>query len=96
MREAGGFSRHALVCERHIGVGLTVADIDAQKLPLPRRDMVPRTLEEQIVAYADLFFSKSPRKAGKERSASEVRETLERYGAAKSAIFDDWRTRFGD
>jgi uncharacterized protein len=96
MLEAEGLPRHALVCERHIGVGLTVADIDAQGLPLPRRDMVPCTLEEQIVAYADLFFSKSPRMAGRERSASEVRETLGRYGAAKCAIFDAWRIRFGD
>lgn len=96
MLEAAGLPRHALVCERHIGVGLTVADIDAQQLPLPRRDMVPLTLEETIVAYADLFFSKSPRKAGRERTVSEVRESLERYGTGKAAIFETWRARFGD
>ena len=35
--EGEGLPRHALVCERHIGVGLTVEDITRQGLPLPQR-----------------------------------------------------------
>lgn len=83
--------RHALVCERHIGVGLSVEDIKAQELPLPLRDMRPKTLEEKIVAYADLFFSKT--KNGK-RTAEMVRASLARHGAYKVAIFDEWHERF--
>ena len=94
--EAEGLPRHALVCERHIGVGLTAAEIDAQGLPLPRRDMLPCTIEETIVTYADLFFSKSPQEADRERLPGRVRQTLARYGAEKTAIFDAWRARFGD
>ena len=37
--EAEGLPRHALVCERHIGVGLSAAEIARQQLPLPVRDM---------------------------------------------------------
>lgn len=58
MREAG-FPRHALVCERHTGAGLTVDDIMSQHLPLPLRDMTPHSLEEKLICYADKFFSKS-------------------------------------
>jgi len=91
---AAGLPRHALVCERHIGVGLSIDDIDRQRLPLPLRDMRPQSVEEEIVAYADLFFSKTPDGPGGPRSAAEVRAKLGRYGAAKVAIFDTWHARF--
>ena len=54
-----GLPRHALVCERHTGAGLTVQDIIDQNLPLPHRDMTPQTTEEKLICYADKFFSKS-------------------------------------
>jgi uncharacterized protein len=82
---------HALVCERHIGVGLTVDDIRAQKLPLPLRDMRPQTLEEKIVAYADLFFSKTQKGM---RNVEAVRASLARHGKHKVSIFNDWHERF--
>jgi uncharacterized protein len=91
---AEGLPRHALVCERHIGVGLSVADIEWQKLPLPRRDMRPQSLEEEIVAYADLFFSKRPDGPGGPRSVDEVRAKLAKHGAGKVTIFDHLHARF--
>ena len=91
---AAGLPRHALVCERHIGVGLSRADIVRQQLPLPHHDMLPLSLEEQIVAYADLFFSKTVTGAGGPRSASAVRAKLTRFGADKVAVFNCWHARF--
>lgn len=41
------------VCETHLGVGITKEDIINQKLPLPKKDFVPKTKEEIIIAYAD-------------------------------------------
>ena len=92
--EAEGLPHHAMVCERHIGVGLTADEIAAQQLPLPHRDMLPVTLEEQIVAYADLFFSKNPAKHGRERSPDQVRASLARFGMDKVAIFNHWHAHF--
>lgn len=92
--EAEGLPRHALVCERHIGVGLSAADIRAQGLPLPKRDMQPLMIEEQIVTYADLFFSKNPRKKAGPKSVEQVRSSLLRHGADKVAVFDAWHRRF--
>jgi len=91
---AAGLPRHALVCERHIGVGLGIADIDRQQLPLPRREMRPETLEEQIVAYADLFFSKTLDGQGGLHSVAAVRAKLSRFGADKVAQFDRWHAGF--
>jgi uncharacterized protein len=94
--EGEGLPRHALVCERHIGVGLSEADIARQQLPLPLRDMTPRTLTEEIVCFADLFFSKQPGRFDRMKSVSKVREKLARFGADKLQIFDSWLARFGD
>ena len=56
---AEGFPQHALVCERHTGAGLSLEDIIAQQLPVPHREMLPITLEEQLICFADKFFSKT-------------------------------------
>lgn len=93
--EKEGYPAHALVCERHIGVGLTVADIDRQQLPLPRRDMRPVSLCEQIICFADLFFSKQPGKLAERKSADRVRKKLASFGEDKAAVFDSWMKQFG-
>lgn len=92
--EKEGLPRHGLICERHIGVGLTVDDIKEQNLPLPLRDMVPVTTEEKIVAYADLFFSKKPDTLTVEKPIEQVRRELARFGAGKLAMLDDWIMEF--
>jgi uncharacterized protein len=93
--EREGLPRHALVCERHIGVGLTVADIINQKLPLPSRSMTPETLVEEIVCFADLFYSKRPGRLELRKSPDKVREKLSGFGVEKIQIFDRWMERFG-
>lgn len=51
-----GFPKHALVCERHTGAGLSLQNIIQQDLPVPHREMTPVSLEEQIICFADKFF----------------------------------------
>jgi uncharacterized protein len=92
--EAQGFPRHALVCERHIGVGLTARDIAVQKLPLPDREMSPISVSERIVALADLFFSKKGGELEREKSLAQVRDDLLRFGPDKVAIFERWLIDF--
>jgi len=90
--EAEGYPKHALVCERHIGTGLTVEEIVSRKLPLPHRDMQPKSLEEVLVCFSDLFFSKSHPLL--ERTPAQVREDLATYGNDGVARFDAWCSRF--
>ncbi|GAM10025.1 putative protein [Geobacter sp. OR-1] len=94
--EAEGLPRHALVCERHIGVGLTAEDIRDGELPLPHRTMAPTCIEEEIISFADLFYSKTPETLSVEKSAAVVRAGLARFGSGKTAIFDRWLGLFGN
>ena len=54
-----GHERHARVCERHTGTGLTKEAIIANGWILPVKDFVPETMEEQLVCFADKFYSKT-------------------------------------
>ncbi len=93
--EKEGFPKHALVCERHVGVGLSIQDIERQNLPLPKRDMQPISIEEEIVCFADKFFSKSAENLSKEKSVSEVRKEQLKFGEDKVKKFDEWLEKFG-
>ena len=53
------WERHALVCERHTGTGLSKELIEKEGWPLPCRDMLPVSIEEQIICFADKFYSKT-------------------------------------
>lgn len=92
--EREGLPKHARVCERHIGVGLGADEIREQKLPLPEQDIHPETLEEQIICYADLFYSKGKKNRDREKSVTEIRDKLRKYGKNKVKIFDLWQKRF--
>lgn len=92
--EREGFHRHALVCERHIGVGLTKDDIRSQNLPLPCRDMFPTCIEEEIISFADLFFSKKPGSLDVEKSIDQVCSGISIFGEEKVRIFTLWREMF--
>lgn len=87
LRQAG-YPRHARVCERHTGTGLSLATIEQQNLPIPHRDMCPQSIEEQLICFADKFYSKS--KPNKEMPVEAVRKGLSKYGEATVATFDNW------
>lgn len=89
-----GLPKHARVCERHTGVGLTAREIIEQGLPLPARDMLPESQEEKLICYADLFFSKTRGSRHQEKSPAEVHATLIRYGADKGDVFRGWLNQF--
>lgn len=87
-----GLPRHARVCERHTGTGLTRQQIERQQLPLPAEDFVPETLEEQIVCYADKFYSKSS--PDRVRTVLEAAKSLEKFGHEGVDKFLAWAKCF--
>ena len=91
-----GLDNHALVCERHVGVGISAADIHRHHLPLPERDMLPVSIEEQIICYADKFFSKNsnPRFATRQKTVEQIKRKLEKYGREKVERFQKWVSLF--
>ena len=87
-----GYPRHALVCERHTGAGLSLDDIISQNLPVPHRDMLPVSLEEQVVCFADKFYSKTHLE--REKTVEKARKSLSNFGNAGLKRFDRWCEQF--
>ena len=85
-----GFPKHALICERHVGMGLSKEEIIAQHLPLPHYDMIPETWEEKIVSFADKFFSKNAQFLITEKPLEQIREGNRKWGEDKVKLFDEW------
>lgn len=85
---AEGFPQHALVCERHTGAGISLAMIREQELPLPDREMIPRSIEEQLICFADKFFSKTH--PGMEKSATQVRAGIAPFGKESVERLEKW------
>lgn len=75
-----GMLRHARVCERHTGSGLTAEEISEEALPIPARDMIPVTPEEKIICYADKFYSKNPGFLSRRKTLEEVRNSMAKHG----------------
>lgn len=87
-----GLPDHARVAERHTGTGLTRQTILQQALPLPPADYVPETLEEQIICYADKFYSKTRLK--EEKTYEAALASLRKFGENGPAVFEEWKHRF--
>jgi uncharacterized protein len=91
-----GHPRHALVCERHVGAGISADDVRRFNLPLPARDMLPVSIEEVIVCYADKFYSKNGNGGGREKTVDEIVAGLRPYGEEQVRRFMEWEGAFGD
>lgn len=89
---AEGLPRHALVCERHTGAGLSLKDIQERGLPLPHRDMLPVSPEEQLICLADKFFSKTHLE--REKTLEQARRSVSKHGEEGALRFDELCRRF--
>jgi len=89
---AEGFPRHARVCERHTGAGITHDQILARHLPLPMRDFLPETMEEKLICYADKFFSKT--RLDHEKTLEEAEASLAKFGEEGIHRFRLWERMF--
>jgi len=93
--EKEGLFELAPVCERHVGVGITLQDIQENNLPLPAREMVPVSHIERIVCYADKFYSKKPKYLTQPKPIEKILNSLLKHGPAKPAIFQEMMDTFG-
>ncbi len=87
-----GFERHARVCERHTGAGITCRQIVEQNLPLPHQDFLPETMEEKVVCYADKFYSKTH--LDREKSIEKAEKSLAKFGEEGVERFRLWESMF--
>ncbi len=89
-----GFPRHARVCERHTGAGISKEQILTARLPLPQQDFLPETIEEKIICYADKFFSKS--RLNVTKTVEQAEGSLAKFGVSGVERFKEWNRMFGD
>ena len=87
-----GLERHALVAERHTGTGLTLKQIVERDLPVPHRDMVPLSIEEKVICFADKFYSKTH--PTEEKTVAQAEHSLEKFGQEGIRIFRGWCAEF--
>lgn len=93
IRNEGLDDCYAGVAAHHTGAGITERDIIDQSLPLPTGDYCPRNLLEQLICYADKFYSKS---GDMQRKAlTEVRGSMSRYGQETLMRFEEMHSLFG-
>jgi len=87
-----GLPRHAGVAERHTGAGITAQQVECEDLPIPINNYIPLTIEEELICYADKFYSKSH--LGDELSLAKVRDSIWLYGFEAIQRFDKWHKMF--
>ena len=88
-----GYERHARVCERHTGTGITKQAIVDNGWNLPVKDFVPETLEEQLVCFADKFYSKT-RHLNEPRSFEQVVESMRKISDESVKKVQEWAKIF--
>lgn len=88
-------SKIARICKTHIGMGITIEDIEKLNLPLPKENMVPETIEEQIVCFADKFFSKTKKNLTHPKALDEVQRLVGKFGEEKLKMFNHLVQLFG-
>ena len=93
--EKEGLPEVAPFCERHTGTGISKEEIMRHKLPIPVRDMMPISIEEQILCYADKFFSKSGKNLTEPKKLKKIYRNLSKYGEDKLKRFDEFIGKFG-
>lgn len=92
MLRAAGYPKHARVCERHTGAGIALQDIIEQHLPLPHQDFLPESMEEQVICYADKFYSKTH--LDRVRTPEQALKSIERFGKEGAERFARWMQLF--
>lgn len=75
----------------HTGTGITVEDIIRDKMPFKAEDVIPITLEEEIVCYADKFHTKYP----SFNTFEEAKARLEKFDKEKGVLMDRFKRKFG-
>jgi len=75
-----GLDKYATICETHVGLGITKEEIIKRKLPLPLKDFIPKTVEEEIVCLADKFYSKEEKYLTTPRPLDEMKVHWKKFG----------------
>ena len=85
--EGENLPRHAKVSLTH--TNLCREDIIKAELPLPHKDFLPQTVEEEIISLADRFYSKNPQDVYREYTIEEIRNRMRNFKNDKAEVFEN-------
>lgn len=88
-----GYERHARVCERHTGTGLSKEQIVSNGWNLPVKDFYPETIEEQLICFSDKFFSKT-KFLEIPRTLQQVKESMAKISEESVRKIEVWAKMF--
>ena len=86
--------KHARVAETHSGVGIYKEDIKKYNIPLPLKDYITKTIEEKIISFADLFYSKIPERLFMQNPLEKIKKEISGYGKKYEKILNEWIKTF--
>jgi uncharacterized protein len=81
----------ASLVETHILLGLSKQEIIEKPWPLPARDYIPKSIEGELLCYADRFHSKKPTFNAYDNFLARLKEDLPQ----QAVKFEEWSKRFG-
>ena len=84
-------NRVASLVETHILLGLSKQEIIEKPWLLPARDYIPRTIEGELLCYADRFHSKKPTFNAYDSFLARLKKGL----PEQATKFEAWSRRFG-
>jgi uncharacterized protein len=86
---------YAEVALKHNSPGLTKENIIKNQIPLNvQYAYTPETIEQQIIAYSDLFFTKNPQFIHKEKTFAQVLKYYHHYGNRAVEEIKQWHQKF--
>lgn len=89
-----GLLKHARLAERHLGAGINKKDIEEQRLPLPKKDYMPKTIEEKIIAHADNLVFGARVGTLKEVEARFRKEVSEKIARRARNLYNSIKAKF--
>jgi uncharacterized protein len=91
-----GLPNHAQVAISHTWVGISHEEIIARNIGLPLDHCyIPQTIEEKIISYADLYYSKAKiEKLLIAKSPEKARASVSKFWEQNGLIFDEWFSLF--
>ncbi|MDA1337792.1 MAG: HD domain-containing protein [bacterium] len=89
-----GLEKHALVAERHTGLGIFKEEIIEKNLPLELKDYVPLTIEEEIISFADMFYKKDTARVWHRQTDEEVRNEISQFGEKHAKLLEEKFKKF--
>ncbi len=89
-----GLPKHALVCEKHTTI--TKQQVINRSLDIEPRDYTPKTIEQEIIAWADKFYSKNFEKLWDKKTVKQISKMRKSYGMDAYNLFNSWDKKFGN